>query len=81
MRTTRLLALTLLASSLCGAGVAVADEALYLTPPLYREQARETRQVRRFSEMTTTPQPVAKGAPATGRTVRIVADVEMTASR
>lgn len=81
MRPTRLLALTLLTSATCGAGVAVADEALYLTPPLYREQARETQQVRRYSEMTTTPQPVAKGAPVTGRTVRIVADVEMTAAR
>lgn len=80
MRTTRLLALTLLASSTCGAGVAVAGEALYLTPPLYREQARETQQIRRFSEMTTTPQPVAKSAPVTGRTVRIVADAEMTAA-
>ena len=81
MRTTRLLALTLLASSLCGAGVAVADEALYLTPPLYREQAREIQQVRRASELTTTPQPVSSSRPAAPRSVQRVADAETTTAR
>ena len=40
-------------------GGALAGEALYLTPPLFREQAQETQQVRSVSDLTTTPQPAA----------------------
>ena len=57
MRATRLFALTVLASATVATGAAQAGEALYLTPPLFREQARETQQVRTLSDLTTTPQP------------------------
>ena len=37
------------------AGAAMADERTNLTPPLYREQARATANVRPVSDLTTTP--------------------------
>ena len=37
------------------AGAAMADERTNLTPPLYREQARATANVRSVSDLTTTP--------------------------
>ena len=48
---------------------ALADEALTLTPPLYRDQARSTAAARPASELATTPRLV----PATPATKRIVA--------
>lgn len=81
MRTTPILALTLLVSAVCGTGAAIADESLYLTPPLFREQAREIQQVRRASELTTTPQPVSSSRPAAPRSVQRVADAETTSAR
>nr|WP_238184640.1 hypothetical protein [Methylobacterium trifolii] len=36
-------------------GTAMADERTNLTPPLYREQARATANVRPISDLTTTP--------------------------
>ena len=81
MRVSHILALTVLVAATSIGGVANAGDALYLTPPLYRELARETQQVRRYSDLTTTPQPVAKGEPDVApRTVQRVADVEMTAA-
>lgn len=37
------------------AGAVMADELVFVTPPLYREQARTTAAVRPASELTTTP--------------------------
>jgi hypothetical protein len=51
------------------AGPARADDALHLTPPLYREQARATATVRPASELTTTPRLV----PAASTARRVVA--------
>ncbi|MGH1589645.1 hypothetical protein ACRBEV_16380 [Methylobacterium phyllosphaerae] len=49
-------------------GTALADEAVTLTPPLYREQARPTAAVRPASELTTTPR-LVPASPATPRVV------------
>ena len=57
-------------------GSARADEAIALTPPLYREQARSIGQVRSVSDMTTTPQPVMTSA--TQRRTVTVADRSVT---
>lgn len=82
MRATRFLALTILASSTFATGAAMAGEALHLTPPLFREQARETQAVRSVSDLTTTPQPVAAAKPtAPGRTVRVVAEAGESTAR
>jgi hypothetical protein len=63
-------------------GAAVAGEATYLTPPLFREQARDTQKVRRVSDLTTTPNLVVVAKPLNAaRTIRIVADAEATAAR
>lgn len=56
-------------------GAALADEALTLTPPLYREQARSTAATRPVSELATTPRlvpaaPVAKRVVATAEPTR-----------
>ena len=45
-------------------GSAAAEDAIRLTPPLYREQARTTAAVRPASELTTTPRPVLTVRPA-----------------
>ncbi|KAA0125047.1 hypothetical protein CIW48_04780 [Methylobacterium sp. P1-11] len=67
MRTILILASAALTSA-AFTGLAAADDRLHLTPPLYRDQARPTQQVRVIHDLTTTPQPVA--APASvGRTV------------
>ncbi|MEL6059553.1 MULTISPECIES: hypothetical protein [unclassified Methylobacterium] len=50
-------------------GAALADEALTLTPPLYREQARTTAATRPASELVTTPRLV----PAASAARRVVA--------
>jgi hypothetical protein len=68
MRTILILASAALASA-AAAGPAAADDRLYLTPPLYREQARASQQVRAIHDLTTTPQPVA--APAPGRVTSV----------
>lgn len=81
MRATRFLALAVLASATFTTGAAMAGEALYLTPPLFREQARETQQVRNVSDLTTTPQPVAAAKPVTApRTAQVGGEVETTGS-
>lgn len=82
MRVTSALALAVLASAAFVSGAAVAGEAAYLTPPLFREQARETQKVRNVSDLTTTPQPIAAAKPtASPRTVQIVADAEVSTAR
>ena len=82
MRATRFLALAVLASATFTTGAAMAGEALYLTPPLFREQARETQQVRSVSDLTTTPQPIAEARPAMpSRTVQVVAEAGDTTAR
>ncbi|KQT82036.1 hypothetical protein ASG51_19990 [Methylobacterium sp. Leaf465] len=81
MRATRLFALTVLASATVATGAAQAGEALYLTPPLFREQARETQQVRTLSDLTTTPQPVAPAKAATAPQSTLAgSEVETTGS-
>ncbi|MCK2053752.1 hypothetical protein [Methylobacterium sp. 37f] len=75
MRVVYALTVAVLAAVPFAVTVALADEALYLTPPLYRDQARALQQTRNLSDLTTTPQPVAASKPMiASRTVRIVAD-------
>lgn len=50
------------------ASAALADEALTLTPPLYREQARSTATTRPSAELATTPR-LVPAAPAATRIV------------
>ncbi|MGH1573062.1 hypothetical protein ACRAWG_23295 [Methylobacterium sp. P31] len=71
MRTILMLASAALASAALH-GPAAAEDRLHLTPPLYREQARATQQVRTIRDLTTTPQPVAPPA----RDVRTVSTVD-----
>jgi hypothetical protein len=81
MRATQVLALAVLASATFGTGAAMAGEALHLTPPLFREQARETQQVRSVSDLSTTPQPVASAKTVVAaRSAPVVGDVEATGS-
>lgn len=81
MRVARLLTLTVLASVSFAGGAAQAGEALYLTPPLFREQVRETQQVRSVSDLTTTPQPTASAGPAAPpRSAQAAGEVETTGS-
>jgi hypothetical protein len=56
-------------------GPALADEAIHLTPPLYREQARATAAVRPASELATTPRLVPT-APAFRRIVATAVSAE-----
>lgn len=82
MRTTHGLIVAVLASATFASTVAIAGEAIYLTPPLFREQARATQQVRSVSDLTTTPQPVAATKPAVvSRAMQVVADAEAAANR
>ena len=82
MRTTHALVLAVLASATFAADAAVAGEAIHLTPPLFREQARETQQSRRVNDLTTAPQPVAVARPVevTG-SINVVADAAATPVR
>jgi hypothetical protein len=81
MRATRFLALAVLTCATVTTGAAMAGEALYLTPPLFREQARETQQARNVNDLTTTPQPVASAKPATApQTAQVGGEVETTGS-
>ncbi|MCJ2036493.1 hypothetical protein [Methylobacterium sp. J-068] len=61
--TMRTLVLAVLASATL-TGSVKADDRTYLTPPLYREQARATAAVRPASELTTTPSLTPRGAPS-----------------
>ena len=75
MRATQVLVLAALASAAFSTGAAVAGEALHLTPPLFREQARGTQQMRSVSDLNTTPQPVAAAEPVVqSRSVQVVAE-------
>lgn len=75
MRLIHALALIALVAAPLTAGTGMADEALNITPPLYREQARAIQQTRQTSDITTTPQPVAASKRAeTRRTVELVAE-------
>ncbi len=77
MRAITALTLATLVSAASVSGAAVAGEATYLTPPLFREQARDTQKVRPVTDLTTTPNLVVLAKPASAtRTVRIVADAE-----
>ena len=82
MRATSIVVLASLVSTALVSGAAVAGEAMHLTPPLFREQARDTQKVRSVSDLTTTPSLVAAAKPAiAARTIQIVADAETTTAR
>ncbi|MCJ2121143.1 hypothetical protein [Methylobacterium sp. J-077] len=53
-------------------GSALADEAITLTPPLYREQARGTSAARPATELATTPR-LVPAAPTATRVVTATA--------
>ena len=81
MRRTSALVLAVLASGSFASSAAMAGEAIYLTPPLFREQARETQQVRSTSDLTTTPQPIAAAKPDVALpTIQVEQDVKTTGS-
>lgn len=81
MRPTHAFVIVLLASVTFASGAAVAGDTVYLTPPLFREQARETQHVRSISDLTTTPQPIAAAKPVLApRAVQVDGDVEKTGS-
>ncbi|NEU15116.1 hypothetical protein G3T14_24110 [Methylobacterium sp. BTF04] len=81
MRATHAFALAILASATFVSGAAIAGEMIHLTPPLFREHARETQQVRSVSDLSTTPQPVAVAKPSGApRTAQIGEDVATTGS-
>lgn len=82
MRIAQALTFAILASATFVSGAAVAADAVHLTPPLFREHARETQKVRSVSDLTTTPQPtVAAKLVIMPRTVQVVADAEAAAVR
>jgi len=59
MRAIHKLALATLSFVPFASNAVVAGEVTYLTPPLFREQARDTQNVRSFTDLRTTPQPVS----------------------
>jgi len=75
-------ALAVLASATFAADAAVAGDVIHLTPPLYREQARATQQVRHVNDLTTTPQPVAamQSVDVTG-SIKVQAEAAATPAR
>ncbi|KQP73700.1 MULTISPECIES: hypothetical protein [unclassified Methylobacterium] len=73
--TTRTIVLSALAS-LTLITTALADDRTYLTPPLYREQARATATVRPASELITTPF-ITPRAPATRQLVAKTAEASV----
>ena len=73
--TTRTLILAMLTTASL-ANTAMADDRTFLTPPLYREQARTMATVRPASELTTTPS-LAPRAPTTRRVVAETADASV----
>lgn len=60
--TARIIVLATLAVS-AFAGGASAEDRTFLTPPLYRDQARDTAKVRRASELTTIPSAIPGATP------------------
>lgn len=73
--TTRSLILAALASVLASVPTicsALADEAINLTPPLYREQARVISTTRPATELATTPR-LVPAAPTTTRVITATA--------
>jgi hypothetical protein len=74
MRSTSALALTVFAAVLI-TGSAHADDRVHVTPPLYREQARATQQVRHVSDLTTTPQPVATASSLKAEPLKAASEV------
>lgn len=73
--TARSIILAALATSTL-AGSAMAEDRTFLTPPLYREQARATATVRPAAELTTIPNAISRAPEAR----RVVAEaVEPTA--
>jgi len=81
MRAITALTLATLVSAASVSGAAVAGEATYLTPPLFREQARETQQARSLGDLTTTPQPVAPAKSGTAsQSAQAGNEVETTGS-
>lgn len=82
MRTAQALTFAILASATIVSGAAMAGDAVHLTPPLFRERARETQKVRSVSDLTTTPQLTVTAKPVImPRTVQVVADAEATPAR
>jgi hypothetical protein len=82
MRTAQALTLAILASATFVSGAAMAGEAVHLTPPLFREHARETQKVRSVSDLTTTPQPtVAAKSVIMPRTLQVIAEAAPSATR
>ncbi|MGU3362226.1 hypothetical protein ACLBWX_18015 [Methylobacterium sp. M6A4_1b] len=73
--TLRTLVLATLATASL-ANTALADDRTFLTPPLYREQARVTAAVRPASELTTTPS-LTPRAPVARRSVAETADASV----
>ena len=81
MRPIQAFALTLLVSVTVTSGPALAGDTVHLTPPLFREQARETQKVRSLTDLTTTPQPVAAAKPVVEpRAAQVDGDVVATGS-
>ncbi|MDP4025634.1 hypothetical protein Q8W71_23655 [Methylobacterium sp. NEAU 140] len=66
MRPTQILVLTALATAALAPAAATADDALHLTPPLYRDQIQAARVGR--AAPSTTPQPVPAPVPVAART-------------
>ena len=81
MRSTQAFVLSFLASMTFASGAALAGDTVHLTPPLFREQARETQNVRSISDLTTTPQPIAAANPVVAPlAVHVDGDVKTTGS-
>lgn len=81
MRPNQAFALIILISMSIMSTSALAGDPVHLTPPLYREQARETQKTRSLSDLTTTPQPVAiAGTLIEPRSAQVNDDVVATGS-
>jgi hypothetical protein len=68
MRQIHAFASLALAAAVLAATPVAAEDRVHVTPPLYREHARATQQVRAAAELKTIPQPVAP-VMAGGRTL------------
>lgn len=81
MRSNQAFVLSLFASVTFMSGAALAGDTVYLTPPLFRDQARETQHARSISDLTTTPQPIAAANPVVAPlAVHVDGDVKTTGS-
>lgn len=79
MRAIHVLTLAALSLVPFASNAVVAGEATYLTPPLFREQARDMQKVRNLTDLSTTPQPVAAVKPAVDAlTAQVDGDVVTT---